>query len=53
MRHETCTRCGQGQYQETSIHDDWEGVLHCPACNHEVKHYLSSMEELADYGMDF
>jgi predicted RNA-binding protein Jag len=38
---QTCTKCGVGDYQETSIHDDWEGVLHCTnkKCNHEVKRY--------------
>jgi hypothetical protein len=36
-----CTKCGVGNYQETSIHDDWDGVLHCTnkECNHEVKKY--------------
>ena len=36
-----CTKCGVGNYQETSIHDDWDGVLHCTnkECNHEVKRY--------------
>jgi hypothetical protein len=30
-----------GRYHETSIHDDWDGVLHCTnkKCNHEVKRY--------------
>lgn len=38
---QTCTECGVGRYQETSIHDDWDGVLHCTnkACNHEVIRY--------------
>jgi hypothetical protein len=38
-----CTKCGVGDYQETSIHDDWDGVLHCTnkKCNHEVKRYKS------------
>ena len=38
-----CTKCGLGRYHETSIHDDWEGVLHCTnkKCNHEVKRYKS------------
>jgi hypothetical protein len=38
-----CTKCGMGRYHETSIHDDWEGVLHCTnkKCNHEVKRYKS------------
>ena len=36
-----CTKCGVGNYQETSINDDWDGVLHCTnkECNHEVKRY--------------
>jgi hypothetical protein len=40
---QTCTKCGVGDYQETSIHDDWDGVLHCnnKKCNHEVKRYKS------------
>jgi hypothetical protein len=38
-----CTECGVGRYQETSIHDDWDGVIHCTnkKCNHEVKRYKS------------
>ena len=38
---QTCTKCGAGYYTETSIHDDWDGVLHCnnKKCNHEVKRY--------------
>ena len=40
---QTCTKCGIGYYDETSIHDDWDGVLHCTnkECNHEVKRYKS------------
>jgi hypothetical protein len=39
-----CTKCGVGNYQETSIHDDWDGVLHCTnkECNHEVGRYKSN-----------
>jgi len=38
---QTCTMCCAGYYQETSIHDDWDGVLHCTnkECNHEVIRY--------------
>ena len=38
-----CTQCGIGRYHETSIYDDWDGVLHCTnrECNHEVKRYKS------------
>jgi len=40
---QTCTKCGVGYYTETSLHDDWDGVLHCnnKKCNHEVKRYRS------------
>jgi hypothetical protein len=34
-----CEKCGKGYYKETSIHDDWDGVLHCSKCNHEVTRY--------------
>ena len=53
---QTCTKCGAGHYTETSIHDDWDGLLHCTnkKCNHEVKRYKSedepkpeSMEQIA------
>jgi hypothetical protein len=32
-----------GRYHETSIHDDWDGVLHCTnkECNYEVRRYKS------------
>lgn len=30
-----CRECEIGTYQETSIYDDWEGVLHCNKCGHE------------------
>jgi hypothetical protein len=38
---QTCTECGIGYYDETSIHDDWDGVLHCTnkECNYEVRRY--------------
>jgi hypothetical protein len=36
-----CSKCGVGPYQETTIYDDWDGVLHCTnkQCNHEVRRY--------------
>jgi hypothetical protein len=42
-RGQICTKCGAGDYQETNIHDDWDGVLHCTneKCNHEVRRYIS------------
>ena len=40
---QTCTKCGAGNYAETSLHDDWDGVLHCnnKKCNYEVRRYES------------
>jgi len=45
-RDQLCTECGVGVYAETSIHDDWDGLLHCTNknCNHEVKRYKSEDE---------
>lgn len=34
-----CESCGKGRYKETSIMDDWEGVLHCDKCGHRVDAY--------------
>jgi NAD-dependent SIR2 family protein deacetylase len=34
-----CEKCGKGYYTETSIQDDWHGLLHCSKCNHEVTRY--------------
>jgi len=36
---QVCEKCGKGHYEETSIHDDWDGVLHCSECGHEVKRH--------------
>jgi hypothetical protein len=33
---QTCVRCKKGTYQETSIQDDMQGVLHCTNCGYEV-----------------
>lgn len=42
MTGEPCKECGKGTYQETSIHDDWDGVLHCDNddCRHETKRHI-------------
>ena len=37
MMGKVCERCGKGEYAETSIFDDWEGVLHCLRCGHETE----------------
>jgi len=36
----TCEHCGKGTYQETSIHDDMDGVLHCTECGVRVERYI-------------
>jgi hypothetical protein len=36
-----CTDCKKGTYQETSIHDDMDGVLHCTSCRKRVDRYQS------------
>ena len=39
-----CTQCNLGEYQETTIYDDWQGNLHCTKCNHKTKRYESVSE---------
>ena len=39
LYNQTCVVCGEGYYTETSIYDDWDGLLHCSKCNHEVKRH--------------
>ena len=42
-----CQECKNGTYHETSIYDDWEGIVHCDKCAHqeirwkEVQHTLT------------
>jgi hypothetical protein len=45
----TCTACKKGKYQETSQHDDMDGVLHCTNCGKQVKRWneKKAMKELA------
>jgi hypothetical protein len=34
-----CTDCKKGYYRETSLHDDFDGKLHCTNCQKEVKRW--------------
>ena len=45
MHGKKCLKCRKGTYQETSIHDDWDGVQHCNKCGHEVKSHQDSITE--------
>lgn len=31
-----CRNCHEGNYKETSITDDWDGLLHCDHCGYGV-----------------
>lgn len=48
MTDETCTRCGQGQYVETGIQDDMQGVLHCnnKDCRMQVDRHAEAGDEV-------
>lgn len=35
----------QGLFKERSVYDDWEGLLHCSKCNHEVKRHMEIKAE--------
>jgi len=39
-----CTQCKVGKYFERSLHDDWEGTLHCISCNHCVERWIEDEE---------
>lgn len=37
-----CLMCGVGVYQETSMADDWDGVLHCAVCGSVTKRWINN-----------
>jgi hypothetical protein len=41
MAGETCMECGKGQYTETSIFDDMDGIQHCSNCGHATERYIN------------
>jgi len=34
-----CENCEIGHYEETSVMDDINGVLHCNECNNQIDRY--------------
>jgi len=34
-----CQKCHKGKYEETSINDDRDGILHCTVCNDEIERW--------------
>ena len=44
MVNQVCLRCSRGVYEETSLQDDWDGVLHCSECGHEIARWQDSKE---------
>lgn len=44
MAGKPCIKCKKGNYTETSIYDDWDGVQHCSNCNHQIKRHLTTDE---------
>lgn len=45
MTGKICKSCHKGKYKETSVHDDWEGKLHCSNCGDETKRWVSKVKE--------
>jgi|19_taG_2_1085344.scaffolds.fasta_scaffold01209_3 RNase P subunit RPR2 len=43
-----CEECEEGLYIETSVHDDWEGNLHCSECGHEVRRWIKKEDKKED-----
>ena len=46
MTGKKCTACKKGTYQETGIHDDMDGVLHCTKCNKQVTRWQAYKEQV-------
>ena len=44
MTGQPCEKCKRGKYQETSIHDDMDGVLHCTKCGTKVDRWRAYKE---------
>lgn len=43
-----CEECGKDLYEETTVNDDKNGVLHCPKCNHEVPRWKPVNEDMVN-----
>lgn len=39
MMGKRCGNCYEGHYQECSVQDDWDGMVTCPNCQYQVRHY--------------
>lgn len=48
MTGRTCEKCKEGDYQETSQHDDMDGVLHCTKCNNKTKRWKNYKEQVGE-----
>lgn len=46
-----CQKCENGIYRETSLHDDWDGTLHCGSCGHKVDRYPNKRKEPVQISM--
>lgn len=51
MTYSKCEKCKKGTYQETSISDDWQGLLHCnnSNCRYEINRWQH--EEIKNWQM--
>lgn len=52
MTGKKCSACKKGTYQETSQHDDMDGVLHCTKCNKQVNRWKNYKEQGVAEGDD-
>lgn len=43
-----CHKCKKGRYQETSIHDDLDGVVHCSKCDHKIKRFQENKMKIKE-----
>jgi hypothetical protein len=44
MRGHPCLICHKGNYEETRITDDWDGVLRCCTCGDKIPRWMTKRE---------
>lgn len=52
MTGKTCTKCHKGKYQETTQHDDMDGILHCTNCNSTIRRWKNIKEDINEEQLD-
>lgn len=43
-----CIKCNTGCYDFVEPFDEWDNILHCTECGHEVKRYVNKRNSIFD-----